>query len=252
MSSQAPSAERRLADWSAPPCMAAAIGVNARVGSKRTITRPISKITAFGTEGMRSATGAGDPFASSSLCLCRWAKRNSVRFRDSARARTDGANHRREKGEEHHHGNHPVDTLANVRNRLAHEIPTQDQTRAPANSAHDIKRQVTAITHLRGSGHERTECAHDGHEARKDHCFPPVFLVKVVSALQMAALEKGGIRAAIKCLPCAPPDPIAKLIAGNRTEGDQQGERADFQRSGRAKHPCRNQERIAWQEKAHK
>ena len=100
---------------------------------------------------MRSATGAGDPFASSSLCLCRWAKRNSVRFRDSARARTDGANHRREKGEEHHHGNHPVDTLADVRNRLAHEIPTQDQTRAPANSAHDIKRQVTAITHLRGA-----------------------------------------------------------------------------------------------------
>src|SRR3989442_1084947 len=141
--------------------MAAAIGVNARVGSKRTITRPISKITAFGTEGTRSATGAGDPFATLSLCLCRWAKRNSVRFGDSARARADGANHGGEKGQDHHDRDDPVDILADVRNRLAHEIPTPDQTRTPATPAHDIKRQVTAITHLRGSGHGRTECAHD-------------------------------------------------------------------------------------------
>src|SRR3989442_11610063 len=90
-----------------PLCMAAAIGVNARLASKRTITRPISKITAFGTEGMRSATGAADPFASSSLSLCRWAKRNSVRFRDSARARTDGRNQGGEKGQDHHHPHDP-------------------------------------------------------------------------------------------------------------------------------------------------
>src|SRR2546428_10832998 len=94
-----------------PLCMAAAIGVNARLASKRTITRPISKITAFGTEGMRSATGAADPFASSSLSLCRWAKRNSVRFRDSARARTDGANHGGGEGEEQPPPAGPVDGL---------------------------------------------------------------------------------------------------------------------------------------------
>src|SRR5437879_5520034 len=118
-----------------PLCMAAAIGVNARLASKRTITRPISKITAFGTEGMRSATGAADPFASSSLSLCRWAKRNSVRFRDSARARTDGANHGGEKGQDHHHRDDPVDALADVRNHRAQKITSQYEAGTPATPA---------------------------------------------------------------------------------------------------------------------
>ena len=142
--------------------------------------------------------------------------------------------------------------MADVRNHPAYGIARQHQSGAPAAPAHDIERQITRVAHLCGARHGGAERAHDGHETGQNHRLTTVFLVKRVGAFQMAALEECRILAAVNRLPRTPPDPIAKLVPGNRAEGNQGHERSNLERSSRAKHAGRYQQRIARQEKTHK
>jgi len=103
---------------------------------------------------------------------------------------------------------------------MAKRIPAEDHGPNPEDAAKNIEDQISQVGHSCGASNGRTERSNDRNEARKNHCPAAVFLIEIMGTLEMAAAKKEGIFAAVKCSAGRPADPVADLVACNRTNHD--------------------------------
>src|SRR5262249_13085520 len=119
---------------------------------------------------------------------------------------------RRNQRGQNHCADHVVKILIDIRNLAAKEISAEDRASHPQQAACDVICQVAAVGHLRSACNRRTEGPHNRHEPRKNHGLATIGFVKLMRALQMAALEDERVLALVERLPGGAADPVAYLV----------------------------------------
>src|SRR5258706_46340 len=67
---------------------------------------------------------------------------------------------------------------------------SQQEDQNPRNAAHDVVKHEMAVGHAAHAADERSECAHDRHEAGQNDGLASIALVKIVSPLEMFGVQK--------------------------------------------------------------
>src|ERR1700675_2677857 len=105
-----------------------------------------------------------------------------------------------------------MEPLADVGHRATKRISPKNHRAHPEDSTRNVKRDITRVGHQRRPGHRRAKRPDDRDEARKNHRASPIFLIELLSPLQMAAPEKKRILPSIQRGPGLAPNPVAELI----------------------------------------
>src|SRR4029077_13540746 len=115
----------------------------------------------------------------------------------------------------------------------------------PQRAAADIEAQVPEIGHRGSAGNGRAKGANDGDEARENHRPASVFLIKIVSALEVAAAEEERIFAAIQRWASGATNTVADLIADDGAQHDRQEQPAERNHPRCGENTRSDQERVA-------
>ncbi len=142
--------------------------------------------------------------------------------------------------------------LADIWNRAAKEVASEDHRADPEYTATDVVHEIGSIRHPGGTGNRRAERANDRDESCQNHGLPTVLLIKIMSALQVSLLEKHRIFATVERSSRAATDPVANLVAYNCAKHDWQEQPLQSNHSSRGKHASGHQQGIARQEKSNK
>src|SRR4029077_16665611 len=109
-----------------------------------------------------------------------------------------------------------MNVFADVGDLPAKKIPAENHAPAPQKSSGHVVRKIAAVRHLCCTCHRRTKRPNDGNKTREDDGLAAIFLVELVSALQVAFAEDKRILAPIESLARLPTNPVANLVAHNR------------------------------------
>ena len=211
----------------------------ARATSIRTRTRPISKM-------MARSFGAG--MGLFNLAVKYGRPERSIGGLPGTEYADDG----RKNGNDDDDGNDIVNVLADVGDEMAERVAAKDHGANPEDAAKNIEEKISRIRHFCGACDGRTKRSNDGDEARENYGPAAVFFVEIVGALEMAAAEKEGILAAVKCGAGGTANPVADLVAGDGAEHDRQQKPLEGNDARVGEDSGGDQKGVAWKEKADK
>jgi hypothetical protein len=144
-----------------------------------------------------------------------------------------------------------MDTFIDIWHGAPQKIAAQDRTAHPYYASENVVNQIAAVGHVGGSGYERGKRAHDRNKSRQDNRLAAILLIKVMSALEMAAPEKQRIFTVIERLPSGAANQVPELVPDDRAKGNEKKQRRYRKMAGARKDACSYEKGIAGQEKAY-
>ena len=159
-------------------------------------------------------------------------------------------NQRRQDRNEDDRQNHQREVLLHHRN-VPEQVAGRNEAPDPQETPEHAESQEAQVVHPPDARDERGEGADDGHEARDDDRLDAVFLVELMGALQVRAVEPARAFAAEDLRPDEIADPVVGRIAEDRGEHQQKGYGVDIERAFGRQGSHREEQRVAGQKRRH-
>lgn len=164
----------------------------------------------------------------------------------------DDANDGWKDGKEDHNGNDVVNVPANVGDQMAKRVSTKDGRSNPADSSHNIEKQVARIHHFCGASDRRAERTNNRDEAGKNYGSAAISFIEVMGALEVAAAEKERVFSAIERGASRAANPVANLVPSNGAKHDRKQKPLEGNYASGREDARRDEKRITGKKKTDK